>query len=74
MKVVTGQFESSEYSRPPTYGVYSQAGWTLLGEKAYPISFHWSYDAAVDAAARDELSGHQRVLVCFERAGIRVGN
>jgi len=72
MKVVTGQFDSSDYSRQPTHGVYSLVSWELLRDKAYPISLHWSYDAVIDAAARDEISGHQRVLVCFDRSMAKV--
>jgi hypothetical protein len=74
MKVVSGQFDSSDFSRPPTHGVYSQAAWELLSEKAYPISLHWSYDAAVDAAARDEMTGHEQVLVRYAKDGIRASN
>ena len=52
----------------PTHGVYSEAGWELLGDRAYPISLHWNYQAAVDAAARDEVLGHPRVVVCFDHS------
>jgi len=37
----------------------------LSEDKTFPISVHWSYQAAVDAAARDEISGHARMVVCF---------
>ena len=74
MKVLTSRFVafSDCGGKQPTHGVYSQAGWELLGDKAYPISLHWSYDAAVDAAARAEMAGHPRVVVCFEHSIVKV--
>ena len=66
-KVVTGL-------RPllPTHGVYSLASWELLGDKDYPISVHWLYESAVDAAGRDEVAGYPGVLVCFDNSATNV--
>jgi len=72
MKVVIGHFHGWNYGRLPTHGFYSVASWELLGDKAYPISVHWLYESAVDAAARDELAGHPRVVVCFDNSTTNV--
>ena len=65
--IVSGPFIGIwDYGREaPTHGVYSPAAWELYEETTFPISVHWSYHAAVDAAARDEISGHPRMVVCF---------
>ena len=68
MQIVTTVLpEKSSYGDPPpSHGVFSLWGWETLKEKAYPISVHWDYQSAFEAAARDELFGNPRVLVCFE--------
>jgi len=74
MKILSSRFVvfSDCGTNQPTHGVYSQAGWELLRYKAYPISLHWNYQAAVDAAARDEVMGHARVVVRFDHSAFNV--
>lgn len=68
--IVSGPFCGTwDYGREaPTHGVYSRASWELSEEKASPVSLHWNYQAAVEAAARDEVMSHPRVVVCFTRS------
>jgi len=65
--IVSGPFSGTwDYGRlSPTHGVYSQIAWDLMEAESSPISVHWDYQAAVEAAARDEVMSHPRVVVCF---------
>jgi len=42
------------------------------GDKADPLSLHLQYEAAVDSAARAEMAGHSRVVVCFDPSMTKV--
>ena len=57
MKVITNHPKDSKFDAASAYRVYSQAGWELLSDKAEPVSVHSFFDAAMDAAARDEVHG-----------------
>ena len=60
MKVVTDHFNESQFDTSSAYRVYSRAAWELLRDKA------------MDAAARDEVHGRQRVVVCFKQSPSKV--
>ena len=68
MKTISGYHDELKCGISTTYGVYSQAGWEMLHDKAFPISLHSFFDAAVAAATRDEINGHPRVVVRFDSA------
>ena len=66
MKVVTTHPSETDFDTSSAYRVYSRAGWEMLGENAEVISVHSLFEAAMDAAARDEVKGYERVVVCFD--------
>jgi hypothetical protein len=68
MKVTTGRFGRAKtyVGRLPTHGVYYLRVWDLMGERADEFSLHWTFESAVDVAAREELEGRNCVVVCFD--------
>ena len=68
MKVIEGRFGGAKtfVGRLPTHGVYHLRVWDLMGECANECSLHWTFESAVDAAAREELEGRYCVVVCFD--------
>ena len=69
MKVITARFGGARtyIGRLPTHGVYHMRVWDLMGERADELSLHWTFESAVDAAAREELEGRYCVVVCFDQ-------
>jgi len=70
MKVITGRFGGAKtyIGRLPTHGVYHQFAWDKAGMQAKEVSLHWMFEAAVDAAVREELMGMWCVVVCFDHS------
>jgi len=68
MKVITGRFGGAKtyLGRLPTHGVYHLRVWDLMGDRADVLSLHWTFESAVDAAAREELEGRYCVVLCFD--------
>ena len=67
MKIISGYLgEMKRGTSLPAFGVYSQALWELLHDKAHPLSIHSFFDAAISAATCDEIKGQPRVVVRFD--------
>jgi hypothetical protein len=68
MKVVNARRNDGDETanKPPGYGVVHLGQWDLHGDQASLASVHWSFESAIDVAARQELKGQPCVVMCFD--------
>ncbi len=68
MNVVNGHLRDTDafVGKPPTHGVYGQAGGDAMGNAGAALSQHWDFESAVAAAASLELGGGKCTVVCYQ--------